>query len=293
MYFDTFDPGFGMAPAFDPFCGGFGAPMFNGTGCFPAPSFDFGGMPPFGGGFMPSFDSGFGMGMPITCGYSPAPLGFNPVSMDLSGNVCIDGIPITPSTPPAWMTARATLAEIRMQEFDAQLNNPNLWMNFIPQSFSPAPFTVPDWQPMNFDSSADTFVPSGPTDFIPMPGMASPMDMDMDMGFNPDMGMDMGFNPGMDMGFNPGMDMGMDMGFNPGIDADSPTMSHGEEVLPCGLTQSQYDKSLSVYQKIISDSEELLQHCGPYQSAQRAMIQNNIDRAQRNIRDLDKPLGKI
>ena len=35
MFYDTFDNGFGMMPSFD---SGFGSPMFNGTGCFPAPA---------------------------------------------------------------------------------------------------------------------------------------------------------------------------------------------------------------------------------------------------------------
>ena len=268
MYYDTFDTGFGMAPGFDPFGGGFGTSMFNGTGCFPASSFDMG----FNGGFTPSFDGGFGMGMPITCGYTPTPFGCNPVSMDLGGNVCIDGIPITPNTPPAWMTARAAQAEMHLNQLEAQLNNPNLWMNFIPQSAFNMPM-FPNIDTANIDWSA---VPAGGE------AMVNPLDAGFPMAFDQMGGMPLD-NSGMsDFGI-PSADISM----------DAPMTWKGEEVLPCGLTQSAYDRILASYQKNLADCERQLENVDPFHSAQRAMIQNNIDRINRNIRDLDKPLGKI
>jgi len=267
MYYDTFDAGFGMTPGFDSFGGGFGSPMFNGTGCFPAPSFDMG----FNGRFTPSFDSGFGMGMPITCGYSPAPFGCNPVSMDFSGNVCIDGIPITPNTPPAWMTARAMQAEMHLNQLEAQLSDPNFWMNFIPQGAFNMP-TSSTIDTTNIDWSA---VPTG-GETIPNP---------LDVGFL--MALDQMGGMSMD---NSGMSVGMPAAETP---IDAPMTWKGEDVLPCGLTQSAYDSILASYQKNLADCERQLENIDPYHSAQRAMIQNNIDRINRNIRDLDKPLGKI
>lgn len=253
MFYDTFDNGFGMMPSFD---SGFGTPMFNGTGCFPASSMDMG----FNGGFTPSFDSGFGM--PMTYGYSPAPFGCNPVSMDFGGNVCIDGIPITPNTPPAWMTARAAQAEMHLNQLEMQLNDPNFWMNFIPQgAFNPPSidWTTVDWQSMPVDTANPSFEDAMSFDQNPMAGMA------------PQMGVDMNQADGM-----------------------SPTpMWKGEEVLPCGLTQSQYDQCLDRYQKNLADNERLLEQVDYNHPAQRAMIQNNIASIKRNIRDLDKPLGRI
>lgn len=251
MYYDTFDTGFGMMPSFD---SGFGSPMFNGTGCFPVPAMDMG----FNGGYTPSFDTGFGM--PMTCGYSPAPFGCNPVSMDFSGNVCIDGIPITPNTPPAWMTARAMQAEMHLNQLEAQLNDPNFWMNFIPQgAFNPPAFdwSTIDWQSMPMDSPTGDLSASIPFGTNHMTGLT------------PQMGMDMEQTDGMDT---------------------SAPMWRGEEVLPCGLTQSQYDQNLSKYQALLADCEHQLENCDPYHSAQRAMIKNNIARINRNIKDLDKPL---
>ncbi len=254
MFYDTFDNGFGMMPSFD---SGFGSPMFNGTGCFPAPAMDMG----FNGGFAPTFDPNFGM--PMTCGYSPAPFGCNPVSMDFSGNVCIDGIPITPNTPPAWMTARAAQAEMHLNELEMQLNDPNFWMNFIPQgAFNPPTFdwSTVDWQSMPIDTPASDASAS------------MPFDSNHLVGLNPQ--------------------MGMDMAQSDGIDTSTP-MWRGEEVLPCGLTQSQYDQCLERYQKNLADNERLLEQVDYSHPAQRAMIQNNIASIKRNIRDLDKPLGKI
>lgn len=66
-----------------------------------------------------TFDTGFGMGMPITRGYSPAPFGCNAISMDLSDNVCIDDIPIMPNAPPAWMTAKVMQAEMHVNQLEA------------------------------------------------------------------------------------------------------------------------------------------------------------------------------
>ena len=206
MYYDTFDTGCGMTPGFDSLGGGFGSPMFNGTGCFPTPSFDMG----FNGGFTPSFDGGFGMGMPITSGYSPTPFGCNPVSMDLNGNVCIDGIPITPNTPPAWMTARAMQAEMHLNQLEAQLNAPNLWMNFIPQNAFNIP-TFPTIDTTYIDWSAS-----------PVGGAAIPNPLDV--GFP--MALDqMGELPMADHGFS---DFGM-----PNIDMpmEAPMTWKGEEIL--------------------------------------------------------------
>lgn len=268
MYYDTFDTGFGMTPGFDTFGGGFGAPMFNGTGCFPSPSFDMG----FNGGFTPSFDGGFGMGMPITCGYSPAPFGCNPVSMDLSGNVCIDGIPITPSTPPAWMTARAAQAQMHLNQLDMQLNDPYFWMNFIPQSAfnmltSPTTNTdIIDWNAMPTGGEA----------------MLNPLDAGFPMAFDQMGGMPMDNSCMSDFGMS-GTDMSI----------DAPMTYKGEEVLSCGLTQSQYDQCLERYQKNLTDNERLLEQVDFNHPAQRAMIQNNIASIKRDIRDLDKPLGRI
>lgn len=254
MFYDTFDNGFGMMPSFD---SGFGSPMFNGTGCFPAPAMDMG----FNGGFAPTFDPNFGM--PMTCGYSPAPFGCNPVSMDFSGNVCIDGIPVTPNTPPAWMTARAAQAEMHLNQLEMQLNNPNFWMNFIPSgAFNPP--TI-DWSTVDWHS-------------MPVDSPATPLDDAMSLNTNPMAGLN--------------SQMSIEMNQSNGVESTT-TMWRGEEVLPCGLTQSQYDQSLSKYQALLADCERQLENCDPYHSAQRAMIQNNIDRINRNIRDLDKPLGKI
>lgn len=254
MFYDTFDCGFGMMPSFDT---GFGAPMFDGTGCFPAPTMDMG----FNGGFTPSFDSGFGM--PMTCGYSPAPFGCNPVSMDFGGNLCIDGIPITPNTPPAWMTARAAQAEMHLNQLEMQLNDPNLWMNFIPQAtFNPP--TI-DWSTVDWQS-------------LPVDSVATPSDDAMS------------FDPISMTGLNPqtGMDMDQSNGVEP-----STTMWRGEEVLPCGLTQSQYDQALERCQKNLADNERLLEQVDHNHPALRAMIQNNIASIKRHIRDLDKPFGTI
>lgn len=268
MYYDNFDTSFGMAPGFDSIGSEFGTPMFNGTGCFPAPSFDIG----YNGGFTPSFDGGFGMGMPITCGYTPAPLGCNPVSMDFSGNVCIDGIPITTNTPPAWMTARAFQAEMHLNQLEAQLNDPNFWMNFIPQSAFNMPM-FPTIDTTNIDWNA---VPVG-GEVIP-----NPLDAGFPMALDQMDGMPMG-DTGMANFSMPQADEAM----------NSPLVCKGEEVLPCGLTQSAYDSILASCQKNLADCERQLADVDPYHSAQRAMIQNNIDRINRNIRDLDKPLGKI
>lgn len=260
MYYDTFDTGLGMTPGFDSLGGGFGMPMFNGSGCFPMPSFDMN----FNGSFSPMYDTG--MGLPITCGYSPTPFGCNPVSMDLSGNVCVDGIPITPSTPPAWMTARAAQAELHLNQLEMQLNDSNFWMNLIPQSaFNMPPFAPIDTSGMDW-TSADPTPPVLCSGEFPM--MSDPM-----MGMTQPIGLDM--NPGN------------------GMEPSVTSMWKGEEVLPCGLTQSQYDQNLSKYQALLADCERQLENCDPYHSAQRAMIQNNIDRINRNIRDLDKPIGKI
>lgn len=269
MYYDTFDTGFGMTPGFNTFGDGFGTPMFNGSGCFPAPSFNMG----FNGGFSPSFDSGFGMGMPITCGYSPAPFGCNPVSMDLSGNVCIDGIPITPNTPPAWMTARAAQAEMHLNQLEMQLNDPNLWMKFIPQTAFNMPM-FPTFDTANIDWNA---VPAGAE------AMHNPWDA--------------GFPIALDqMGTMP-MDNSVMCGFGiPGADTsmDAPLTWKGEEVLPCGLTQSQYDTHMSKYQAQLDDCQRMLDSIDPAtHSAQRAMVQNNINRINRYMRDLDKPFGKF
>lgn len=269
MYYDTLDTGFGMTPGFDSFGGGFGTPMFNGTGCFPAPSFDIG----FNGGFTPTFDGGFGMNMPITCGYSPAPFGCNPVSMDLSGNVCIDGIPITPNTPPAWMTARAMQAEIHLNQLETQLNDPNFWMNFIPQSAFNMP-TFPTIDTTNIDWSA-----------VPVGGdvMPNPLDAGFPMALDQMSGLPMADTGISDYGM-PGTEMPMDV----------PMTWKGEQVLPCGLTQSQYDTHMSKYQAQLDDCQRLLDSIDPTtHSAQRAMVQNNINRINRYMRDLDKPLGKI
>lgn len=263
MYYDNFDCGFGMTPGFD--CG-FGQPMFNGGGCFPAPSMDMG----FNGGFAPSFDSGFGMGMPITCGYSPAPFGCNPVSMDLSGNVCIDGIPITPNGAPSWMVANAARAEMHLNELEMQLNDPNLWMQFLPK----------DMPSMGMEWSWDQ--PS--MDMLPFDGGLEPGSMDggypMDM--DPISGMPIDMS-GMSAGEMPGMTPTM----------DEPLTHNGEEVLPCGLTQSQYDQHLADYQKNLADCERLLNQLEPGQSALRAMIMNNISRIKDSIENLDKPYGVI
>ncbi len=268
MYYDTFDTGFGMTPVFDTLGGGFGISMFNGTGCFPVPSFDMG----LNGGFTPSFDGGFGMGMPVTCGYSPASFGCNPVSMDLNGNVCIDGIPITPNTPPAWMTSRAMQAKMHMNQLETQLNDPNLWMNFIPQGVFNTP-TFPAFDTANLDWRA-----------VPLSGDVMPNHMDADFPMAPDQmaGMPMDSYGMSDFGM-PGTDMPM----------DAPMTWKGEEVLPCGLTQSQYDTHMSKYQSQLDDCQRLLDSIDTSHSAQRAMIQNNIDRINRSIRDLDKPLGTI
>lgn len=250
MYYDTFDLGFGMMPTFD---SGFGSPMFNGTGCFPVPPMNTG----FNGGFIPSVDFGFGMGMPMTCGYSPAPFGCNPLSMDFNGNVCIDGVPITPNTPPAWMTARAAQAEMHLNQLETQLNDPNLWMKFMPQeAFNMSPIDVP---PMPADGPADPFAFGFPMSPDLLPDMST---MDVDMGQTNEM------------------------------DAAA-TMWKGEEVLSCGLTQSQYDQNMSKYQSLLADCERQLENCDPNNPALRAMIQNNIDRINRNIRDIEKPLGCI
>jgi len=266
MFYDTFDTGFGMAPGFDSFDGGFESSMFNGMECFPAPSFDMG----FNGGFpLPPFNSTCGMGMPITCGYSSTPFGCNPVSMDLSGNVCIDGIPITPNTPPAWMTARAMQAEMHFNQLESQLNDPNFWMNFIPQNA----FTMPPFSPVD-TSSFDWSAVSTDASIAPIP-----LDTEFPMAFDP-------------MSETP---MSMSDFGNPGVDSsvDTPMMWKGEEVLPCGLTQSAYDSILASYQKNLADCERQLESIDPYHSAQRAMIQNTIDRTNRHIKDLDKPLGTI
>ena len=263
MCYDNFDSGFGMMPGFDP---GFGSPVFDGSGCFPTSAMDMG----FNGGFSPSFNSDFGMGlpMPMTCGYSPAPFGCNPVSMDFGGNLCIDGIPITPSTPPAWMTARAAHAEMHLNQLDMQLNDPNLWMRFIPQGALNPPVFDPsavDWQSMPVD------VPEEPS-AVGMP-----------------------FTSDLIAGFNSGMNQSQSMDLNQTtvMEDSASTMWNGEDVLPCGLTKSQYDQNMSKYQALLADCERQLENCDPFHSAQRAMIQNNIDRINRNIRDLDKPLGKI
>lgn len=254
MFYDTFDNAFGTIPSLDP---GLGSPIFNGTGCFTVPTMDMS----FNGGFAPSFDSGFGMRM--TCGYSPAPFGCNPVSMDFGDNVCIDGIPITPNTPPAWMTARAAQAEMHLNQLEMQLNDPNFWMNFIPQgAFNPPTFdwSTVDWQSLSMDPTSDPLTCSIPSDPNQMGGMNSQMGMDTNHIYSMD---------------------------------SSTTMWKGEEVLPCGLTQSQYDQSLSKYQALLLDSERQLENCDSSHFAQRVMIQNNIDRINRNIQDLCKPLGRI
>lgn len=263
MFYDTFDNGFGMMPSLD---SGFGTPMFNGTGCFPTPTMDMG----FSGGFTLSLDSSFGISM--TCGYSPAPFGCNPVSMDFSGNDCIDGIPITPSTPPAWMTARAAQAEMHLSQLEMQLNDPNFWVNFIPQSA----FNMPSFP------TIDTSGVDWSTVSINHMSAANPLDAGFPMALD-----QMGGMP-MDMSGSEYPDIQ-----NVDASVDSPQMWKGEEVLPCGLTQSAYDSILASYQKNLADCERQLENCDPYHSAQRAMIQNNIDRINRNIRDLDKPLGKI
>lgn len=220
MCYDVFDNGLCMMPSFD---SGFDSPMFNGTGCFPAPATDMG----FYGGFVPTFDSGFGM--PMTCGYSPVPFGCNPVSMDISGNVCIDGIPIAPNTPPAWMTTRAAQAEMYLNQFEIQHNDSNFWMNFIPrEAFNPPTFdwTTADWQPMPMDTPIGDFTASFPFDTNHMTRL------------NPQMGMDIEQTDSM---------------------AASAQMWKGEEVLPCGLTQSQYDKCIDRSQKNLAYKERLLE----------------------------------
>lgn len=254
MFYDTFDNGFGGMPSID---SGFGSPMFNGTGCFPVQPMNMG----FNGSFSPSFD--FGLGMPVSCGYTPTPFGgCNPISMDLSGNVCIDGIPITPSTPPAWMTARAAQAQMYSNQLEMQLNDPNFWMNFLPQG--PLSSSMPswsDWSSANWQSA-------------PVDASTDPMADGLPFATEPMSGM----NP----------QMGIDMGQTDDFEPITP-MWEGEEVLPCGLTRSQYDQRLSKYQDLLADCERQLSDCGPYNSAIRAMIQNNIDEIKRNIRDLDKP----
>ena len=261
MYYDTFDSGFGVMPNFN---SGFGQPMFNGTGCFPAMSFDMG----INNGFAPSFTPEFGVDIPMTCGYSPTPFGCNPVSMDFNGNVCIDGIPLTPSTPPAWMTARAAQAEMHLNQLEMQLNDPNFWMNFMPPMSQPAfPNFVIDWNNL--------------TSLDPV----APVCDDLSAGMAPSAEFDCGIDNSI------GTDIGFGM-TNP-MTNDIPLTIHKEEIIPCGLTKSAFDSILSSYQKNLADCERQLENCDPYHSAQRAMIQNNIDRINRNIRDLDKPLGKI
>lgn len=255
MCYNTFDTGFDMMSDLN---SGFVSPIFNGTGCFPVPGIDMG----YNVGFNQSFDSGFGT-LPITCGYSPAPFGCNPASMDFNENVCIDGIPITPSTPPAWMATRAAQAEMHLNQLEMHLNDPNLWMNFIPpSSFNPPMFdwSSVDWQSTPIDSPTDSSIGELPFALNQITGINS--------------------------------QTGMDISQPNGIESSTPIW-RDEEVLACGLTQNQYDQSLSKYHALLSDCERQLENCEPYHSAQRAMIQNNIDRIHRNIRDLDKPLGKI
>lgn len=207
----------------------------------------------FNGGFETYPAPGFGQGMPMTSGYSPAPFGCDPVSMNFNGNVCIDGIPVTPNTPPAWMTGRAFQAEMAAQQLEMQLQDPNLWMQFMPS----VAFDTPTIDMSNIDWQS---MPAG----------------------------DMALTDNQMVELDPLMEM------NPATEADSSaTMWQGEEVLPCGLTQSQYDQHLHKYQDLLADCERQLENCDPYHSALRAMIQNNINDIKRNIRDLDKPLGRI
>lgn len=252
MFYDTFDSDFGIPPVVDSTDGAFMSPMFNGAGCFPIQNTDMS----FVGG-----NNGFGMNMPLTCGYSPAPFGCDPCSVDVYGNMCIDGIPITPSTPPAWMTARAAQAEMHLNMMEMQFNDPNHWMNIFP----PVTYTPPaidwwnvDWDSIPFNSQVDPFGCNDLMDLDSMNAMNTQTDMDM----NPPDGMEMGT-----------------------------PMWKGEEILPCGLTQSQYDQNLNKYQSLLADCERQLENCDPFHTALRAMIQNNIDRINRHIRDLDKPLG--
>lgn len=251
MYYDTFDPGFNTMPTFD---SGFGSPMFNGTGCFPVPPMNTG----FNGGFVPSVDFGFGMGMPMTGGFSPAPFDCNPSPIDVHGNVCIDGIPITTNIPPMWMVARATQANTYLHQLDMQLNDPNFWMSFIPQeAFHLSTIDLPPMPEVLPDTPLDPFAFGFPMS----PDLLSDMSaMDVDLGKTNEMD-------------------------------TATTMWKGEEVLPCGLTQSQYDQNMSKYQSLLADSERQLENCDPNSPALRAMIMNNIDRINRHIRELGKPLG--
>lgn len=170
-----------------------------------------------------------------------------------------DGIPITPNTPPAWMTARAAQAEMHLNQLEMQLNDPNFWMNFIPQgAFNFPAFDWPavDWQSVPFDSFPDSMASGFPDSMDQMTGMDPQLDTSM----------------------------GQTMGLKP---QDS-SMSD-DVLLPCGLTQSMHDQILSKYQANLADCERQLESCGPYNSAARAMIQNNINRINRNIQDLEKP----
>lgn len=209
----------------------------------------------FNGGCVPPFSGGCGMGMPISNGY-----------------VFGDEIPFTPSTPPAWMTARAMQAEMHLNQLEAQLNDPNFWMNFIPKdAFNLQPFPQIDSFVFDYDAI--------PTD------MAAPTETF-------DSGTPVALDP---MEMMPEDNYGMsDFGMqDDGASTDSPLTWKGEDVLPCGLTQSAYDSILANYQTSLADCERQLAEIDPYHSAQRAMIQNNIDRINRSIRDLDKPLGKL
>ncbi len=265
IYFDT-----GFSPCgvsgFDSFNPGLSTPMMDFSmpapmTSFPTPNFDMG------------LNGGFDMGMPITCGYSPAPFGCNPVSMDLSGNVCIDGIPITPSTPPAWMTANAMQAEMHMQQLDAELNDPNLWMKFLPPM---PPMPTPNWE------NVDWFEPT-----------IGPMDMNNIDWMDP-----MADDPfsqaccGSDL-FNQDM-----MNDNPFSMVDlNDSQSHsslGDDVLPCGLTQSAYDHIHSRMEDNINSIKSLIDSLKPGECmAARAMLQNTHHTAERNLRDLDKPYGRF
>lgn len=145
-------------------------------------------------------------------------------------------------------------------------------MNFIPQSAFNMPM-FPTIDTTNIDWDA-----------VPVGGEAipNPLDAGFPMALDQMDGMPMNYSgmSGYDM---PSTDISM----------DAPMTVKGEEILPCGLTQSAYDSILASYPKNLADCERQLANVDPYHSAQRAMIQNNIDRINRSIRDLDKPLGKI
>lgn len=266
MFYDTFDTGFGMPFGFNTgIQSAFASPIFNGSGCFPMPSVDMG----FNSVFTPSFNTGFNMDLPITCGYSPAPFGCNPVSMDLSGNICIDGIPITPDTPPAWMTERAMQAEMRVNQLEAQLNDHNFWMNFIPQNAFYDLHYSPFNETINIDRNA--------TDYL-------------------ENSFDAKFSIVQDQMCGGLMENRMQPSSSSiGLDSppESPLMYKGEEILPCGLTQSSYDSFMTKYQDNLASQEHLLESINYENTALRAMIQNNISRIKRDIEDLDKPLGNL